>query len=43
MFAVIASEVMAEHSGLSPYVFGGIALGALLVLLIITWFIKVGR
>jgi hypothetical protein len=39
---VLASEGAEGSGGVSPYVFGGVALGALILLLIITMMIKVG-
>lgn len=40
---VIASQEAVEHSGISPYVFGGVGLAGLIALLVITWMIKVER
>jgi len=39
---VLASEGAEGSSGPSPYLFGGVALGVLVLLLIITLMIKVG-
>jgi len=39
---VLASEEATHSGGPSPYLFGGVALGTLVLLLIITLMIKVG-
>lgn len=39
---VLASEEAGHTAGTSPYIFGGFAFGALVLLLIITMMIKVG-
>lgn len=39
---VLANEAAEHSSAPSPYLFGGVALGALLLLLVITMMIKVG-
>lgn len=39
---VLASEGAEGSGGVSPYVFGGVALGTLILLLVITIMIKVG-
>lgn len=41
--ARLAEEAGAEHAQISPYVFGGVAFGVLLLLLIITMMINVDR
>lgn len=45
MLAAVLASGSAEstHGSVSPYVFGGLALGGLIALLVITWMIKVGR
>lgn len=40
--AVLASEEAGHVAGPNPYIFGGFALGALILLLVITMMIKVG-
>ena len=40
--AVFASEEAGHAAGPNPYIFGGFALGALILLLVITMMIKVG-
>ena len=39
----LSEEAGAEHSVISPFVFGGVALGVLVLLLVITLMINVDR
>lgn len=45
MLASLIASGSAEgtHGSVSPYVFGGVTLGVLIALLVVTWLIKVER